>query len=121
MARNTDMKKALCWEMSATQKGVAGFRVIVADRFLLTQTLDVGNERPRWTIEDCGTSPQASGRAVAVTEFVEGEYAAKLLVAPAEVVIHDAELAALTQGGNIPSALRARVFTAFHRGRAVVT
>lgn len=121
MARNTDMKKAVCWEMTATEKGVEGFRVIIADRFLLTQTLSVGNERPLWAVEDCGTPPQASQRAVSVTDFVEKEYAAKLIVNPSEVVIHDAELAALHQGGKIPSALRARVFTAFHRARATVT
>jgi len=118
MARNTEMKKAVCWEMAATMKGVEGFRVIIADRFLLTQTLDTGNERPRWVIEDCANAAQANQRAVAVTEFVEQEYAAKLVVAPMEVVVHDAEVGALRQGGMIPSALRARVFTAFHRTRA---
>ena len=121
MARNTDMKKAVCWEMSASEKGVEGFRVIVAGHYLLTQTLSVGNERPLWAVEDCGSAPQASQRAVSVTEFVEKEYSAKLIVNPSEVVIHDAELAALRQGGKIPSALRARVFTAFHRSKAAGT
>jgi len=119
MARNTDMKKAVVWEMAATQKGVEGFRVIIAGQFLLTQTLETGNERPRWVIEDAGTPAQASQRAVAVTEYIEQEYAAKLIVNPAEVVVHDAELKSLRAGGKIPSALRARAFTAFHRAKAV--
>lgn len=117
MARNSDMKKAVCWEMVATTKGVEGFRVIVAGQFLLTQTLEVGNERPRWVIEDAGSPAQATQRAVAVTDFVEKEYSAKLAVDPTEVVVHDAELKSLRAGGKIPSALRARVFTAHHRQR----
>jgi hypothetical protein len=114
----TDMKKAVCWEMKASTRGMVGFRVIVADRYVLTQTLEEGNERPRWTIEEVATTAAASQRAVSVTDYMEREYHATLIVPPTEVVVHDAEIRALVNGGKIPSALRARAFTAFHRAKA---
>lgn len=112
-----DMKRAVVWEMDANQRGVTRFRVIVADRFVLTQTVENGSERPRWSIEAMESASLATQRAVAVTDFMEKEYGAKLGVNPMEVVLHDAELAMLADGGTIPSALRARAFTAFHRTR----
>ena len=112
------MKKAMCWEMTCTRGGLDGLRVIVAEKYVLTQTLEASNKRPQWAVEETANPAEAAGRALATTTFVENEYGGTLVVEPSEVVVHDSELAALSVGGKIPSALRARCFTTLQRKRA---
>jgi len=112
------MEKAVCWELVATRKGITRVRVIVAGQYLLTQVASPGNQRPRWTVEDCGSPSVASQRSISVTDHVEREHSARLSVPPTEVIVHDAELEALEQGGRIPPGLRARAYTCFSRAKA---
>jgi len=114
----TSMKRAIGWEMAATRKGVTGVRVIVAGQYILTQTTEAGNQRPRWIIEDAATGAAANQRAVAVTDYVEREHGGTLIVPPTEMVIHDAELEALARSPRIPATLRARAYTCLSRAKA---
>lgn len=118
MNQRDQMRKAICWEMTANSRGIEGFRVLVADRFVCTQYLEQGNERPRWTIEEAADQGAALARAQSVTDHLDLEYGAVLSVEPSEIVLHNSEVRALRPDGKIPPALRARAYTTYHRKRA---
>ena len=116
-AKREQMRRAICWEMTANSRGIEGFRVLVADRYVCTQFLEQGNDRPRWSIEETSDMGAAMARAQAVTDHLDSEYGAVLSVEPSEIVLHDSEVRALRPDGRIPPALRARAYTTFHRLR----
>jgi hypothetical protein len=119
MDGDAEVLRAVCWEMRTRAPGpVEGFRAAVVDRYVLTQLLQEGSGRPRWTVEDCGSDDVAAARAVAATRYVEEEFGGVLVAEPASVSVHPSELRELAAGTRIPPSLRARMFTRLSRDRA---
>jgi hypothetical protein len=113
------MHKAICWELTTSDPGVTGFRILVAGSHVAMQTLVSGNEKPRWSVSTFATAQEATQQAVDMTQGIERHYSARLSVEPGEIIIHDSELSGMSPTRPIPPSLRARVYTSLHRRRAV--
>lgn len=111
----SDMKKAVCWELSTNSSLMLGMRVLLAGQFVGTQELSTDNARPRWKFTAHGTNAAASEAAIRMTEAFERDWNGTLIVPPGEIVLHPSEEMAMMHGNPISPALRARIFTSLQR------
>ena len=112
---NSEMSKALCWELASNNSAITGMRLLVAGTFVGVQTLSEDNARPRWKFVDCRTATEAAQHAVAQTTAFETDWGGTMVVDPGEIALHPSEVAAMAAGRPISPSLRARIFTSLQR------